>query len=62
MIMMKEMVQKPFSIDFEKDFDDDNFCGAYTSKTLYYDEYIPANGQMVMDAINKRKEKGYGLR
>ncbi len=34
----------------------------YPNKTLYYDEYIPTNDPLVIEAINKWKEKGYGLR
>ncbi len=34
----------------------------HPNKILYYDEYIPTEDPMVIDAINKWKEKGYGLR
>ncbi len=34
----------------------------YPNKKLYYDEYIPTNDPLVREAINKWKEKGYGLR
>lgn len=36
--------------------------GIYSEESLYYDEYVPTNDEMVKNAIEKWKEKGYGLR
>ncbi len=35
--------------------------GVYPNKILYCDEYVPEDDPIVKDAINKWKEKGYGL-
>ena len=34
----------------------------YPNSSLYFDEYIPTNDTIVINAVNKWKEKGYGLR
>ncbi len=37
---LKEITNKLFSINFDKDLNDDNVSNAYLNKKLYYDEYI----------------------